>query len=91
MTYTLYGAPASLYTGKARAYLRRQGIDFVEVSPGSNRYLGEIVPGIPVRHKRPDGTLGIIFPCPGEAEIQQQSIALMTGDKVPDQTERGPG
>ncbi|MEM9200454.1 MAG: glutathione S-transferase family protein [Actinomycetota bacterium] len=46
MTYTLYGAPASLYTGKARAYLRRQGIDFVEVSPGSERYLHEIVPQI---------------------------------------------
>ncbi|MEM8706913.1 MAG: glutathione S-transferase N-terminal domain-containing protein, partial [Actinomycetota bacterium] len=46
MTYTLYGAPVSLYTGKARSYLRRQGIDFVEVSPGSDRYLTEIVPQI---------------------------------------------
>ncbi len=46
MTYTLYGAPASLYTGKARAYLRRQDIDFVEVSPGSDRYLRTIVPQI---------------------------------------------
>ncbi len=27
MTYTLYGAPVSLYTGKARSYLRKQGID----------------------------------------------------------------
>jgi glutathione S-transferase len=28
----------SLYTGKVRSYLRKQGIDFVEVSPGSDRY-----------------------------------------------------
>ena len=29
--YTLYGMPASLYTGKARSYLRTQGIPFVEM------------------------------------------------------------
>ena len=46
MTYTLYGAPVSLYTGKARSYLRKQGIDFVEMSPGSERYLNEIVPKV---------------------------------------------
>ena len=33
MTYTLYGAPVSLYTGKVRSYLRKQGIDFVERMP----------------------------------------------------------
>ena len=32
--YTLYGAPASLYTGKARSYLRTQGIAFVEDAAG---------------------------------------------------------
>ncbi|MEM9513371.1 MAG: glutathione S-transferase family protein [Actinomycetota bacterium] len=46
MTYTLYGGPPSLYTGKARSYLRRQGIDFVEVSPGSDRYRNEIIPQV---------------------------------------------
>ena len=46
MTYTLYGAPPSLYTGKARSYLRRQGIDFVEVLPGSERYLNTVVPAV---------------------------------------------
>ncbi len=46
MTYTLYGAPASLYTGKARSYLRKQGIDFVEVAPGADRYLNDIVPAV---------------------------------------------
>ena len=77
MTYTLYGAPASLYTGKARAYLRRQGIDFTEVSPGSARYLDEIVPRIgrwiiPVM-ETPDG------------EIVQD------GADIIDHFEKGPG
>ncbi|MDH3705798.1 MAG: glutathione S-transferase [Acidimicrobiia bacterium] len=46
MTYTLYGAPVSLYTGKARSYLRTQGIDFAEDAPGSDRYLQHIVPTV---------------------------------------------
>lgn len=46
MTYTLYGAPVSLYTGKARSYLRTQGIDFVEEAPGSDRYLNHVVPTV---------------------------------------------
>ena len=61
MTYILYGAPVSLYTGKARSYLRTQGIDFVEMSPGSDRYLNHIVPTvgrwiIPCL-ETPDGTI----------------------------------
>ena len=44
--YTLYGAPVSLYTGKARSYLRTQGIHFVEEHPGSKRYLEHIVPTV---------------------------------------------
>lgn len=61
MTYTLFGGPASLYTGKVRSYLRKQGIDFVEVLPGSDRYLNEIVPKtgrwiIPVL-ETPDGEI----------------------------------
>ena len=36
--HTLYGAPVSLYTGKVRSYLRKQAIDFVEISPGESRY-----------------------------------------------------
>jgi len=46
MPYTLYGAPVSLYSGKARSYLRTQGVDFVEMSPGSERYLNHIVPTV---------------------------------------------
>jgi len=60
-SYTLFGAPASLYTGKARSYLRTQGIDFAEVAPGSERYMNEIVPAvgrwiIPCL-ETPDGTI----------------------------------
>lgn len=44
--FLLYGAPVSLYTGKARSYLRKQGIRFVDVSPGSDRYLKHIVPNV---------------------------------------------
>jgi glutathione S-transferase len=44
--YTLYGMRASLYTGKARAYLINQDIDYLEIVPGSRRFLKEIVPKI---------------------------------------------
>lgn len=43
-TYTLYGMPASLYTGKPRAYMRKQGIDFVEHPMGSTHFRETIVP-----------------------------------------------
>jgi len=46
MTYFLYGTPGSLYTGKARAYLIQQGIDFVERAAGEIRFREEIVPKI---------------------------------------------
>jgi glutathione S-transferase len=44
--FVLYGAPVSLYTGKARSYLRKQGIPFVEKSPGADRYMNHIVPAV---------------------------------------------
>ncbi len=77
MTYTLYGAPVSLYTGKARSYLRSQGIDFVEVAPGSDRYLQHVVP-----------TVGRwIIPCleTPDGEIVQD------GADIIDHFEKGPG
>ncbi len=75
--YTLYGAPVSLYTGKARSYLRTQGIPFVEVSPGSDRYLNEIVP-----------TVGRwIIPC---METPDGDI-IQDGADIIDHFERGPG
>ena len=45
-TYTLIGMPGSLYTGKPRSYLRKQGIDFVEHPMGTKRFREEIVPRI---------------------------------------------
>ncbi|MEQ1864460.1 MAG: glutathione S-transferase family protein [Micropepsaceae bacterium] len=44
--YTLYGMPSSLFTGKPRAYLRKQGIDFVEHPMGSTHFRETIVPKI---------------------------------------------
>lgn len=42
----LYGTPHSLYTGKARAYLRKHSIAFDERMPGDPRYASEIMPVI---------------------------------------------
>jgi len=77
MTYILYGAPVSLYTGKARSYLRTQGIDFVEEAPGSDRYLTHVVAAvgrwiIPCM-QAPDGTI------------------IQDGADIIDHFERGPG
>lgn len=42
----LYGTPHSLYTAKARAYLRKHSIPFDERMPGDSRYASEIMPVI---------------------------------------------
>ena len=60
--YVLYGAPVSLYTGKARSYLRKQrAIAWVERLPSDARYQQHILPRIkrniiPVL-ETPDGTI----------------------------------
>lgn len=59
--YTLFAMPASLYSGKARSYLRTHRIDYVERAPGDARYTDDVVPAIgrwiiPVL-QTPDGTL----------------------------------
>jgi len=59
--YTLYAMPASLWSGKARSYLRKHRIDFVERAPGDPRYDEQVVPAIgrwiiPVL-ETPDGAL----------------------------------
>jgi len=61
MTYQLYGTPGSLYTGKARSYLIKQGIAFENRSPGQAGFHQEIIPRIgrwiiPVL-EAPDGEL----------------------------------
>ena len=57
----LYGAPFSLYTGKARAYLIKQRIPYQELSPVTDHYYKEVLPAvqrwrIPTL-EFPDGTL----------------------------------
>jgi glutathione S-transferase len=42
----LYGAPMSLFSGKARAYLRKQHIAFDEMMPGSERCREQVFPAI---------------------------------------------
>ena len=59
--YVLYAMPASLYSGKARSYLRTHRIEYVERAPGDPRYSSEIEPVIgrwiiPVL-QAPDGTI----------------------------------
>ena len=44
--YVLYAMPGSLYSGKARSYLRTHRIDYVERVPGDPRYTDGVVPAI---------------------------------------------
>jgi hypothetical protein len=41
---TLYGTPLSLYTGKARSYLIKNGLAYREVSPATSRFLEHVAP-----------------------------------------------
>ena len=43
---TLYGAPLSYYSGKARAYLRWKGITFRELAPSPEVYKQVIIPAV---------------------------------------------
>jgi len=59
--YVLYAMPASLYSGKARSYLRTHRMGYVERAPGDARYTDEVVPAIgrwiiPVL-QTPEGTI----------------------------------
>jgi glutathione S-transferase len=44
--YILYGAPHSLYTGKARCYLRNQGISYIERATTHPDFAARILPQI---------------------------------------------
>lgn len=46
MTYKLYAAPVSLFSGKARAYLRWKGIDFDEIAPTPDVMRSKLLPTI---------------------------------------------
>jgi len=41
---TLYGLPMSLYTGKARSYLLKNGLSYQEVAPSVRRFGEEVLP-----------------------------------------------
>ena len=41
---TLYGTPLSLYTGKARSYLIKNGLAYREVTPTTSRFLQYVSP-----------------------------------------------
>ncbi len=41
---TLYGAPASLYTGRARSYLIKAGLAYREVAPNTPHYANTVLP-----------------------------------------------
>jgi len=43
MTYRLYGTPNSLYTGKVRSYLVKQGIPFINCAAGEVRFRETLV------------------------------------------------
>lgn len=44
--YKLYGVSCSLYTAKVRSFLRKQGIDFVELPPTHTDYVEKVMPAI---------------------------------------------
>lgn len=59
--YTLWGTPHSLFAGKARSYLLKKRVPFIELLASDARFLGEVVPKvghmvIPVI-EAPDGEL----------------------------------
>lgn len=61
MTYVLWGSAPSLYTGKARSYLIKKGLDWRERNPGDPEFAMRILPV--VRHmvipvlEAPDGEI----------------------------------
>lgn len=44
--YTLYGSPHSLYTGKTRSYLRKQGVKYVELTSAHPSFRDRVMPAI---------------------------------------------
>ncbi len=43
-TYTMFGAPLSLYSGKLRCYLRKKGVAFRELLPSHKDHLEKVLP-----------------------------------------------
>ncbi len=47
--HTLYGSPLSLYTGKARSYLIKNGLPYREVMPATTHYVENVLPAAKMR------------------------------------------
>lgn len=48
---TLYGTPLSLYTGHARSYLIKAGINYRETTPTTTHFLKDVVPKAGARQR----------------------------------------
>jgi len=48
-SHTLYGTPSSLYTGKARSYLIKNGLPYREVTPATIRFEQNVLPRAKLR------------------------------------------
>jgi glutathione S-transferase len=68
-SHTLYGSPHSLYTGKVRCYLRKQGIPYREVMPADPSFTQRIKPIIG------RGIIPVMLTCDGK--IIQDSIDII--------------
>lgn len=53
MTITLYGSPLSLYTGRARSYLIKAGLDYRETVPTSSHFKKNVLPRMGGRQSVP--------------------------------------
>lgn len=52
-TLTLYGSPLSLYTGRARSYLIKAGINYRELLPNSEHFTDNVLPALGGRRSIP--------------------------------------
>ncbi len=66
---TLYGAPFSLYTGKARSYLIKQGIPYRELIPKTAHFRNNVLPTV---HRTMMPTLEL----PDNAFIQDSTVII---------------
>jgi glutathione S-transferase len=48
-THTLYGTPLSLYTGKARSYLIKNGLPYREITPTTRHFDEYVLPRAKLR------------------------------------------
>lgn len=76
-TTILYGAPFSLYTGKARAYLIKQKIPYRELATATKHFFKDVMPAV---HRWRIPTLEL----PGNTYIQDGTIIIDHFEKQPE-------